>query len=373
MITVTLNTNGRYWQMRWTDLVGKRRCRGLGLRSNLPKKQAEIERRRLELDLNCGRVAKGEAPTLQQHLDRFFANRTNLADGTRLLYQHTARYLLAYFSPNLRLDRLTAATATDFRAVLAKGELSHVNIIQHRSAPCESTVCRHIREAKSIFQMAVDDEQIPSNPFRKVNGTSPIPDKDWAYVDQATLDTLFEVCPTTGWRLMLALPRLAGLRRGEAWRLQWSDVDLVSRRLTVRNPQTHRSTKKRTRQVPLVPTLYDLLFEAANDDSSDEFVIARGSTPRPDQMHKGFGQLCRMAGVEPWARWCHTLRKNCETDWAGQYPIHVVTEWLGNSPVVAMQHYVHATDADFDRLAGNEAQTDTVLTQSTRDDASDDS
>ncbi|HUT58584.1 MAG TPA: tyrosine-type recombinase/integrase, partial [Phycisphaerae bacterium] len=219
----------------------------------------------------------------------------------------------------------------------------------------------------------VDDEQIPSNPFRKVAGTAPIPDKDWAYVDEATLDTLFEACPTMGWRLTLALPRLAGLRRGEAWRLQWSDVDLVGRRLTIRNPQSHRSTKKRTRQVPIVPKLYDLLFEAANDESNGEFVIARGSTPQPSHMHRGFGRLCRRAGVEPWARWCHTLRKNCETDWAGQYPIHVVTEWLGNSPVVAMQHYVHATEADFDRLAGNGAPVATISPQSAIGDMAGDS
>ena len=90
-------------------------------------------------------------------------------------------------------------------------------------------------------------------------------------------------------------------------------------------------------------------------------------------MHKGFRRLCRKAALEPWDRCCHTLRKNCETDWAGQYPIHVVTEWLGNSPVVAMQHYVHATDADFERLTRNGAQSDTILTQSMIGDAADDS
>ena len=125
----------------------------------------------------------------------------------------------------------------------------------------------------------------------------------------------------------------------------------MARRLTVRNPQSHRSTKKRTRQVPITPKLYDLLFETANDESNGEYVITRGSTPQPSHMHKTFRRLCRKATLEPWDRWCHTLRKNCETDWARQFPIHVVTEWLGNSPEVAMKHYTQATDADFRKAA----------------------
>ena len=373
MITVTLNANGRYWQARWTDSVGKRRCCGLGPRSKFSKRQAEVKRKRVELDLNSGRTSEGESPTLQQHLDRFLANRTNLSDASRSLYRHTGRYLLAHFSGQLRIDRINRVAAADFRTALAKGELAYLNPKCYSKGPSESTVCRHIREAKCIFQMAVDDEQIPSNPFRKVASTSPIPDKDWAYIDDAMLDGLLDVCPTTGWRLMLAVPRLAGLRRGEAWRLRWSDVDLVGRRLTVRNPQSHRSTKKRTRQVPIAPKLYDLLFEAANDESNGEFVVARGSTPQPDHMHRGFGRLCSKAGVEPWRRWCHTLRKNCETDWARVYPIHIVTEWLGNSPVVAMQHYVHATDADFDHLAHRGQRTATISPQSAIGEVADDS
>ena len=52
--------------------------------------------------------------------------------------------------------------------------------------------------------------------------------------------------------------------------------------------------------------------------------------------------VARRAGLDPWARWRHTLRKNCETDWAGRSPIHVVAEWLGNSPEVVVRHYLRA-------------------------------
>ena len=36
---------------------------------------------------------------------------------------------------------------------------------------------------------------------------------------------------------------------------------------------------------------------------------------------------------------------------ARAFPLHVVTEWLGNTPQVALQHYLRVTDEDFERAA----------------------
>jgi hypothetical protein len=33
------------------------------------------------------------------------------------------------------------------------------------------------------------------------------------------------------------------------------------------------------------------------------------------------------------------------------YPIHVVTAWLGNTPTIALRHYLLTTDADFERAS----------------------
>jgi hypothetical protein len=65
----------------------------------------------------------------------------------------------------------------------------------------------------------------------------------------------------------------------------------------------------------------------------------RSSTP--------FGVIRKKAGVPEYARWCHTLRKNCESDWidAG-FPFHVVVEWMGHSDEVARQHYLRVNESD---------------------------
>jgi hypothetical protein len=64
-----------------------------------------------------------------------------------------------------------------------------------------------------------------------------------------------------------------------------------------------------------------------------------------------FGRIVRRAGVEPWPRLWHSLRASCESDLAQSFPLATVTKWLGNTPSVALRHYVDPTEAAFDRAA----------------------
>ena len=56
---------------------------------------------------------------------------------------------------------------------------------------------------------------------------------------------------------------------------------------------------------------------------------------------------------------CHAseaMRASRETELAKDYPIHVVTAWSGNTPRIAMKHYLQVTDDDFERAAQGGAQ-----------------
>ena len=39
------------------------------------------------------------------------------------------------------------------------------------------------------------------------------------------------------------------------------------------------------------------------------------------------------------------------------HPIHVVTKWMGNTPSIAMRHYLQVSDADFDRAVRGESRS----------------
>ena len=345
MTTITLSKNGKYWQGRWVDARGRQLGKGLGAVS---KRQALVKIRRMQANMDLGRQSEGQAPRLGDYCARFLEHHPEYSPGTVEMYRQTIRYLLGFFDEDLRIDQITRATAADWRAALAAGEFRCLNQID-KGAPNVGTVCRHVREVKKMFNEAADQELIGRNPFAKLQGTPPKPDKTWAYVDLPALDLLMDACRNDGWRMLLALCRLAGLRQGEALRLTWADVDLERRRLLIVNPGTHRSTKKRTRQVPIVPKLHDLLFEVWMKDGRGERVV--GLQPHAD-LWRAFGKLCRRIGLERHDRWCHTLRKHCETDWMAEHPAMVVSEWLGHSVQVAMQYYVRAEDRDFEQAAG---------------------
>ena len=325
MIQITVQRNGKYWQARWYH-TGRQHGRSLG-RST--KREANAKARELERELNDG-ILTARSPTLHSYAERFLRNRPALAPATITLYGVTIASLCSYFGPGRKLDAISRPEGADWWGSLLR---------EGRGAV---TVSRYVRQARTIFSSAVKEGLLAGNPFDALSASTPVPDRQWQYVELPTLHKLLAACPSDDWRLLLALCRLAGLRQGEALRLQWGDVDLNERILTVRNPEKYQTTKARTRKLPISPELYRILAQARR---LGQVVQLRGN------LWRQFRAICRRAQVEPWARWCHTLRKNCATDWGHEVPLHVVSEWLGNSPVVAMKHYLRAEPLDYRKIS----------------------
>jgi len=347
MIEVRVNTNGPYWQARWTDSLGRRRSKSLGDRSKVAVRAAKVLAKRLELELNNG-LAVGEAPKLADHCRRYMGLHPDYSKGTAWMYEQTMRFVDAYFGPDCRLDRVSRSHAADFRAALVAGTLPG-----QRGKPSESTVCRWIREAKAIFQLAVDEDVLGKNPFSKLKSSPAEVDKDWPYISRPQLDKLLEACPSTNWRLLLSLCRLAGLRKGEAMGLEWADVDWQAHRLRINTGTVRRTTKKRRREVPMVGDLEKMLLDAQGHATYHvPTVIER--VPIGGSFERAFRRVCRLAGVEPYHKPLHTLRKNCETDWLQTFDLLTVCQWVGHSPAVAQRHYHKAKDSDFTLASGTE-------------------
>lgn len=349
--TVTLSSNGKYWQAFYYDSTGMRRAKGLGPKAELSKRQAKVmcDRLAAELQLNpiCGLPSR--AFRLGDYLERYVASRTDLRPRTLELHKLTKKYLLAYFGADVRIDKINRAMAFDWRVALAKGELTDT------PRPAEATICQHIRNAKVIFNHAVRDDLVLSNPFDRLKGATSEPDKKWKYVTREELRQLLGACPSISWRLLLALCRLAGLRQGEALSLLWSSIDWDARRLEVLAEKTGRR-----RIVPIEPVLYSLLLEAFSAASEREQLVIPRNSIRCSNLWRDFGVICKRAKLERWAKWCHVLRKNYETDWAQRFPQYVVSAWSGHSIQVSARHYLQVPEELYKKAAAtNEAQTAT--------------
>ena len=60
-------------------------------------------------------------------------------------------------------------------------------------------------------------------------------------------------------------------------------------------------------------------------------------------------RLIARSGQRPWPRLGHSVRDSAETDLLARFPVHVATEWLGNSIPVAVAHYLRVRPEDFAR------------------------
>jgi hypothetical protein len=75
-------------------------------------------------------------------------------------------------------------------------------------------------------------------------------------------------------------------------------------------------------------------------------------------LRTGLLRILRRAGVKAWPRLYQNLRASRETELAESFPIHVVAEWLGNSPKTALAHYTQVTEEHFQQAAQVPAQHD---------------
>ena len=214
----------------------------------------------------------------------------------------------------------------------------------------EAYICIHVRNAKTILAQAVKQDLILFNPFDRLKGTAPEPDKDWHYVSKDELRLLLSACPSMSWQLLLSLCRLAGVRQTEALDLPWAGVDWEQHTMAIFAPKTGRY-----RVVPIDPELYSFLLRAYEEASEgQEMVIPVGSIGRSN-LWRDFRRICRRANLEPWTSWCQVLRRNCETDWAQEHPQYVVSTWIGHDITVSARHYLQVPKDLYDKVAGLKA------------------
>lgn len=273
---------------------------------------------------------KQERWTLGAFVDEYIASRADVEDRTHINWRMTRHKLTDYFGEDRDLLSITEADAFEWRQHLAKTYAS-------------ATLANHVKFAKAFFKHAMRKRIIAQNPFAELKGAATHNSERHAFISHETILQAIEACPDAQWRLILALCRFGGLRcPSEVLSLRWCDVDWEAKRLTVISPKT-RKQGKGFRVVPLFPELEPYLadaFECAEEESV--YCVTRYRS-QDVNLRTQLLKILRRAGVEPWERLFQNLRSSRETELANEFPLHVVTAWLGNTPRVADKHYLQVT------------------------------
>ncbi|WP_432158624.1 MULTISPECIES: tyrosine-type recombinase/integrase [unclassified Streptomyces] len=272
----------------------------------------------------------------------------------RTTYVKYEMHVRLYLVPLLGSRRLESLTTANVRQMLSK-------VTAQASAATAKEAHRVLRTALTA---ACREELISRNVVQLV----PAPRVEPRELRPWTLDetlTFLEAARTDGLYAAFVLAVALGLRRGEILGLQWKDVDLDRRTLTVRTTlhrggnelylDTTKNRRARVVPIPLMcvaPLRWQRLRQAdrraaagAEWHESDHVFTTRSGRPiEPRNLYRSFLRISESASL-PKVR-LHDTRHGCASLLfaAGVAP-RTVMEILGHSQIaVTMNVYTHVSD-----------------------------
>ena len=297
-----------------------------------------------KVDLLTKEVVK-PATLLDTFIVTFLDGRADLKPSTMLIRNQVKALLTVHFGRDRDVATITAGDADDWQQWLIKRGM----------AP--ATIAKRVQVARSYFRAMQRRELIVRNPFDGIRTSACANSERMHFVTIEDTQAVLAKCPDHHWRLIVALARFGGLRTpSETLSLRWQEIDWDQNRFVVTSPKTEHHEGGQRRVVPLFPELRPFLDESLElAPDGDVFVVdaryrkaAMGSGGWANaNLRTTFHKIIKRAGLTPWPKVFQNLRSSRETELAERFPIHVVTKWLGNSPKVALKHYLQTTEEHF--------------------------
>lgn len=291
----------------------------------------------------CELVETTREPTLGDIWDAYVENEYyDLKQTTQSNKRSAARRFFDFFDRETTAASVTKRDAVAFVAFL------------DRSVK-EATRAGTIRDVRRVFNWAIENEIVASNPFNGVKrGTFKNKTREY-FVSREDYRLLLDAAPSQLWRAVLALYRIGGLRCSEALLLQWADVDFPRGRMLVHSPKTERHRGRESRVVPLFPELrveLEKLWDETPEGGPSNVVPSNRTT-----IAKHIERIVFFAGLNRWERLVQNLRSSRAIEVEREFGPLAEAEWIGHSPQTARDHYLHVLDDDFERAARGDGRT----------------
>jgi len=338
-----------YWVLRWYDIAGHRRSQVVckdepawydkhGVM--LKKWKAELDKlvARVEIELAQKKTDdKPDSMGLKAFIDTLLELRKHeLARATTQRYQDTARYLQYHFGDTRKVNTITPLDAAQFKAALAAGKLIDATVADKKRKVGEASVAVHIRNAKALFNYGKKTMRIiKDNPFGELSGACKTA-SSWDPINREDFTKLVNAA-TPNFKALIALCRLAGLRRMEAYHLEWNDINFETGTITICAKAHWKPKDKETRYVPICKELMDILTEA--HQNAPEKAARVCPQTNPQNIDRAILGTIKRAGLKIWKKPLHSLRKSCIQDWTQTYPLTDVMFWAGHSSVDTTQKF----------------------------------
>ncbi len=105
------------------------------------------------------------------------------------------------------------------------------------------------------------------------------------------------------------------------------------------------------------------MLEQAYDAAPEGSVNVISNCISTKNYRKGLNQIILKAGLLPWPKLFNNLRSTRETELAKTYSLQAATAWIGNTPKIALGHYLQVTDQEWQNATtktNSDAKSDAV-------------
>lgn len=309
-----------------------------------------------------GLIPERQTANLGDFLEGYIQGRVDMKPLSITMMRQAQGDLVTFFGADRAMQTISQGDADRWRLWLVSRGLA------------DNTIRRRCGRAKQFFRAAMRHKLVATNAFADLKSTVQPNHKRFHYVTREDAAKVLDACPDAQWRLLFALARYGGVRiPSEVMGMVWGDVDWERGRLTIRSPKTEHHPGRDCRVIPLFPELrphLEAVWELA--DEGTEHVITRYRDSNAN-LRTQLGRIIRRAGLEPWPKLFVNLRSTRETELAGQFPMHVVCKWIGNTEPVAARHYLQVTDEHYAEAVQKAVQQLHAGTRTDSQDGSEDS
>ena len=297
----------------------------------------------------AGLIKKQLKLTLEAFIDEYMAFKgQKLKPTTLATLKQTRRRITKFLGTKVNISDVTEADAEKYQVFLS---------LQEKLS--DATVARDCKRCREIFEYAKKSRIIKDNPFASLKLPSQENKERMFTITPEMATKVLDACPSLEWKLIFAMARYGGIRMpSELVKLRWQDILWSENKIIIHSPKTAHQGKP-TRIIPLFPELKPLLeqaYDAAPEGSVNVIKHCQGTK----NYRKGLKEIILKAGLLPWPKLFNNLRSTRETELAKTYSLQAATAWIGNTPKIALGHYLQVTEQEWQNATITDAKSDAV-------------
>lgn len=218
----------------------------------------------------------------------------------------------------------------------------------------KTTVNIELRNMKAAFNIAIKSELLDKNPLRYIKPYS-VPQKERLCFSNEDIQKILKVITNPQIKNITIFALLTGCRLGEILNVQWKDIDLEQKILTIRNKPNFKTKSGKIRQIPISDSLFELLSSLLGNTNENVFELnnpesylfnIEGKRYNQEYITRTFKKFLRKAGMHENLHF-HCTRHTFLSQLASQgVSIYHLKEIAGHSDIKTTQIYLHTVTND---------------------------